>query len=228
MQITCQNLSIGYSNITLHQNINFTIPKGSYTCIIGENGAGKSTLIKTILGLTPPLSGSITIAKELKRGDIGYLPQQTQIQKDFPASVYEVVLSGCLNKIGLRPFYNKKEKKLANDMLEKLGITNLAKNSYSELSGGQQQRVLLARSLCATNKILLLDEPTAGLDISTTAEFYSLVKTLNQEGITIIMITHNLPDVLQDADHILWVEDSSVNYMTKKAYLEREEKSCPL
>lgn len=220
MLITCKNLSIGYSNITLHENINFTIPKGSYTCIIGENGAGKSTLVKTLLGLIPPLKGSIIMEDNLKSIDIGYLPQQTQIQPDFPASVYEVVLSGCLNKVGLRPYYNKEEKKLTHDMLDKLGILHLRKKSYSELSGGQQQRVLLARALCATNKILLLDEPTAGLDVATTADFYSLVHQLHLEGITIIMITHTLQDTLHNADHILCVSNSTINYMTKEEYLE--------
>ncbi len=225
MQIICQDLSIGYSNIALQKNINFAIPRGSYTCVIGENGVGKSTLVKTLLSLTPALSGSIIMEDWLKGIDIGYLPQQTQIQKDFPASVYEVVLSGCLNKIGLRPFYNKKEKNLAQDMLIKLGILNLAKKSYSELSGGQQQRVLLARALCATNKILLLDEPTSGLDVATTAEFYSLLRDLNLEGITIIMITHNLQDVIKDADHILCIENASIEYFTKEKYFERETTS---
>lgn len=220
MQITCQDLSIGYSNITLHENINFQIESGSYTCIIGENGIGKSTLVKTLLGLVSPLSGSITMENELKSIDIGYLPQQTQVQKDFPASVYEVVLSGCLNKIGLRPFYNKSEKKLAKEMLEKLGMSEYSTTSYSELSGGQQQRVLLARALCATSKILLLDEPTAGLDITATAEFYSLIKSLNDEGITIIMITHKLQEVIQDADHILCVNNNGVKYFTKDKYKE--------
>ncbi len=221
MQISCQDLSIGYSNITLHEQINFAIPHGSYTCVIGENGVGKSTLIKTLLGLVPPLSGSIAIENDSKGTDIGYLPQQTQVQKDFPASVFEVTLSGCLNKIGLRPFYTKSEKQLARDMLDKLGMLEFSKRSYSELSGGQQQRVLLARALCATNKILLLDEPTAGLDMATTTDFYHLIKELNQEGITIIMITHNLNDAIDDSNYILSVETKEVIYMTTAEYKER-------
>lgn len=224
MQIICQNLAIGYSNTTLHENINFQIEASSYTCIVGENGIGKSTLIKTLLRLTPPLAGSIVVDNELRGIDIGYLPQQTQIQKDFPASVFEVVLSGCLNKIGLRPFYKKSEKNLAKEMLAKLGISELASKSYSELSGGQQQRVLLARALCSTSKILLLDEPTTGLDIAATQEFYRLIKLLNQEGITIIMITHNLPEVISDADHILTVEQDGIQYLTTKQFQEMEDK----
>ncbi len=209
---------MGYNNTPLHKNINFTIPTGSYVCVVGENGVGKSTLIKTMLGLLPPIEGSISMGGNQSKIDIGYLPQQTQVQRDFPASVFEVVLSGCLNKIGLRPFYNKAEKKLARDMIEKLKITNLTKKSYSELSGGQQQRVLLARALCATTKALLLDEPTSGLDVETTNDFYKLIKSLNNEGITIIMITHNLNEAIQDANLILRLNDSGVNCMTVDEY----------
>ncbi len=220
MEIVCNNLSVGYNNTPLHSNINFTIPPGAYVCVVGENGAGKSTLIKTILGLLPPIDGTITMGKNLSSADIGYLPQQTQVQRDFPASVYEVVISGCLNKLGLRPFYNKSEKKFAKDMLKKLNILDLSKKSYSELSGGQQQRVLLARALCATNKVLLLDEPTAGLDVSATSEFYKLIKLLNEEGITIIMITHNLNEAISDANLVLCLNNCGVNCMTAQAYEE--------
>lgn len=223
MNIKCKNLSIGYGNNVLHENINFTIKSGSYTCMIGENGAGKSTLMKTLLGLTPSLKGEIIIGEGLNATDIGYLPQQTRIQKDFPASVYEVVLSGCLNKVGFRPFYNKAEKKLAKDNLERLGITHLTKKSYSDLSGGQQQRVLLARALCATSKVLLLDEPTTGLDYATTKDFYKLIKKLNVEGITIIMITHRLDDSLEDATHVLSVLESGVKYQDKNEYVKERK-----
>lgn len=220
MQIICQNLSVGYQNMVVRSDINFAIPRGSYTCIVGENGIGKSTLIKTLLGLIPPISGTVTMQDDLKSTDIGYLPQQTQIQRDFPASVFEVALSGCLNKIGLRPFYNTTEKQLAKDMLDKLGILHLAKKSYSELSGGQQQRVLLARALCATSKILLLDEPTAGLDSATTKDFYQLIHRLNQEGTTILMITHNLQEAISYTDYVLLLNQTQVEYLTKDAYLE--------
>ncbi len=222
MEISCRNLTVGYDNKPLHTDINFTIPSGSYTCIVGENGVGKSTLIKTILGLLPPINGDIIIGEGKKRVDIGYLPQQTQVQKDFPACVYEVVLSGCLKKIGFRPFYNKDEKMLASKMLEKLGISHLEKKSYSRLSGGQQQRVLLARALCATEQILLLDEPTAGLDIASTMEFYKIIKELNKEGTTIIMITHNLQDAISDADYVLCLNNCGVSCLTKKAFEERK------
>ncbi len=220
MEIICKNLSVGYNNIPLHSNINLTITAGQYVCIVGENGAGKSTFMKTLLGLLPPIEGSITMGENLSRLDVGYLPQQTQTQKEFPASVYEVVISGCLNKMGFRPFYNKAEHRLAKGMLEKLNIGNLSKRSYSELSGGQQQRVLLARALCATNKVLLLDEPTAGLDIATTKEFYKSIKQLNKEGITIIMITHNLNDVIDDADYVLCINEVGVKCMEVEDYKE--------
>ena len=219
-QIMCKNLSIGYSNNVLHKDINLSINKGSYVCIVGDNGAGKSTFIKTFLGLINPISGSVEMSNGLKPSDIGYLPQQTQVQKDFPASVYEVVLSGCLNKLGFRMFYNNAEKQLAKDMLEKLGITHLMKKSYSTLSGGQQQRVLLARALCATNKILLLDEPSAGLDAGTTREFYHLIKDLNDEGITIMMITHHIQDAIEYSNYILSVNKTGVEYMTTEKFKE--------
>ncbi len=220
MEISCHNLSIGYGNMPLHEDISFHIPAGSYVCVVGENGAGKTTLIKTLLGLIPPIKGSITIGDGEKTYNIGYLPQQTQVQKDFPASVMEVVLSGCLNKMGMRPFYSKSEKVLAKKMLGKLGVAHIEKKSYSQLSGGQQQRVLLARALCATNDILLLDEPTAALDIGATAEFYEILRKLNAEGTTIIMITHNLPEAIDDADYILCINNCAVQCMTKSAYEE--------
>ncbi len=220
MEIICKNLSIGYNGVALHSDINFTIPCGSYVCIVGENGVGKSTLVKTILGLLAPVQGGIHMGEGICARDVGYLPQQTQAQRDFPASVYEVVLSGCLNKVGLRPFYNKSEKQLAKDMLKKLNILELHNTSYSELSGGQQQRVLLARALCATNKVLLLDEPTAGLDSNTTQDFYKLIKSLNNEGITIIMITHTLHDALADADHIICVDRCKVCCVPVGVYRE--------
>ncbi len=218
MEIVCQHLALGYKENVLHSNINFSIPSGSYSAIIGDNGVGKSTLIKTILGLIPPLSGGISLGKGLSNKDIGYLPQQTQTQRDFPASVQEVVRSGCINQMGWRPFYSKAEKQRATDMLSKLGIAHLAQKSYSELSGGQQQRVRLARALCATSKILLLDEPAAGLDIVAAAEFYKLIQELNIEGITIIMITHHLDRVLEDVDYVICLNHCGVHCMTKDAY----------
>ena len=222
MEIVCNDLSIGYTNKAIHTNINLTIPGGSYTCIIGENGIGKSTLIKTLLGLIPPISGSILIGEGNKKFPIGYLPQQTQVQRNFPASVFEVTISGCLKKTGLRPFYNKEERSLARENLVRLGIFELAKKSYSELSGGQQQRVLLARALCATKEILLLDEPTAGLDTASQSEFYRIVKELNKDGVTIIMITHNLPEVIEDTDYIVKIHQDKVECLTKEDYEKGE------
>ncbi len=221
-QLICKDLSIGYDGSALHQRINFGVEQGSYLCIIGENGAGKSTLVKTLLGLIPTIKGTITMADAMKSTDIGYLPQQTQVQKDFPASVFEVVISGCLNQLGFRPFYNKAEKQKAKAWLEKLGMAHLVKRSYSKLSGGQQQRVLLARALCATSKILLLDEPSAGLDTASSAEMCRTIKALNDDGITIIMITHNLEQVINDATHILNVKNQIVEFMPKAEYLAKQ------
>ncbi len=217
--ITIQNLSLGYDSRVIVEDLNCTINSGDYLCIVGENGSGKTTLMKTLLNLQNPISGQILIGDGLKKNEIGYLPQQTVVQKDFPASVQEIVLSGCQSRCGLRPFYSKKEKKLAKENMIKMGILEMKNSCYRELSGGQQQRVLLARALCATQKVLLLDEPVAGLDPKVTAQMYSLIEDLNQEGITIIMISHDIASSVCYATHILHIGDS-IYFGTKDEYLE--------
>lgn len=208
-QLTCQNLCVGYDGQSVLQDLSFELLAGDYLCIVGENGSGKSTLMKTILGLQMPISGRILTGDGLRKNEIGYLPQQTVIQKDFPASVREIVHSGCLGRCGSRPFYNKEEKKLAAEAMEKMQITRLARRCYRELSGGQQQRVLLARALCATQKMLLLDEPVSGLDPKVTAEMYTLIEKLNREdGITVIMISHDVAAAVRYASHILHIGDT--------------------
>ena len=202
-QLSCQSLTLGYEGKTVITGLSFAVEAGDYLCIVGENGSGKSTLMKTILGLKAPMSGRIETGGGLKQSEIGYLPQQTQVQKDFPASVWEVVRSGCLNRQGLRPLYNKQEKRITEESMARLGIAPLAKRCYRELSGGQQQRVLLARALCAARKILLLDEPTAGLDPQAAADLYALIEQLNHDGITVIMISHDIAAAVKYASHIL-------------------------
>lgn len=204
-QIICENVSLGYENQPILTGLNFRVEQGDYLCILGDNGSGKSTLMKTLLGLTPPLAGSFRFGDGLSAKQIGYLPQQTQVQRDFPACVEEVVLSGCQSRCGMRPYYNKEEKRLARENMEQLGIARYAKRCYRELSGGQQQRVLLARALCATRKCLLLDEPVTGLDPRVTAELYEKIRCLNQQGITILMISHDPAAALHYASHILHV-----------------------
>lgn len=207
-QLECKNLTLGYGSKTVIENLSFHVNKGDYLCILGENGSGKSTLMKTILHLLKPLSGTISTGDGLLADEISYLPQQTEVQRDFPASVYEIVLSGCQSRCGKRPFYNKEEKELAAAAMEKLGISHLAKKCYRELSGGQQQRTLLARALCAAQKMLLLDEPVTGLDPAATEEMYSLIKQLNNDGITIIMISHDTEAALKYASHVLHIGTS--------------------
>lgn len=204
-QLTCKNLTLGYNSKIVVENLNFEVNKGDYLCILGDNGSGKTTLMKTLLHLLKPISGSVTTGDGLLADEIGYLPQQTEVQRDFPASVWEIVLSGCQSRCGRRPFYNKEEKKLAKDVLEQLGILSLQKRCYRELSGGQQQRVLLARALCATQKMLLLDEPVTGLDPQATEEMYTLIKELNSKGITILMISHDVNAALKYASHVLHI-----------------------
>lgn len=203
--LTCRGLCLGYEGKEILHDLNFEVNAGDYLCIVGENGSGKSTLMRTILGLQPALSGEIRYGDGLKQSEIGYLPQQTVVQKDFPASVWEIVLSGCQSRNPLKPFYSKEEKELAAQNMERMGIRDFAKRCYRELSGGQQQRVLLARALCATRKCLLLDEPVSGLDPKVTEQMYGLIETLHQDGITIIMISHDLSAALQYADHILHI-----------------------
>ena len=219
-QLTCQNLCAGYDGRPVLQDLSFELLAGDYLCIVGENGSGKSTLMKTILGLQAPISGRILTGDGLRKNEIGYLPQQTVVQKDFPASVREIVLSGCQGRCGSRPFYNKEEKQLAAEAMDKMQITQLARRCYRELSGGQQQRVLLARALCATQKMLLLDEPVSGLDPKVTAEMYTLIEKLNREdGITVIMISHDVAAAVRYASHILHIGDT-VFFGTKTAYLQ--------
>ena len=219
-QLTCQNVRVGYDGRAVLQGLNFEVSPGDYLCIVGENGSGKSTLMKTILGLQAPIGGRILTGDGLRKNEIGYLPQQTQVQKDFPASVREIVLSGCQGRCGSRPFYSKEEKRLAEENIGKMGIGSLTKRCYRELSGGQQQRVLLARALCATRKMLLLDEPVSGLDPRVTAEMYERIEKLNrEEGITVIMISHDISAALRYASHILHI-GSALFFGTKADYLQ--------
>ena len=218
--IKCDGISIAYEGQTVVRDLSFWIEQGDYLCIVGENGSGKSTLMKTLLHLQAPISGTIELGDGLKKNEIGYLPQQTLVQRDFPASVREIVLSGCQSRCGLRPFYNKEEKRVAQKAMEKMMIQDLADHCYRELSGGQQQRVLLARALCAAQKILLLDEPVSGLDPRVTAEMYQLIKDLNKkDGITIIMISHDIAAAVKYATHILHIGEHCF-FGTKKQYLE--------
>jgi zinc transport system ATP-binding protein len=204
-QLTCQNLSLGYEGKTVVSNLSFTVHTGDYLCVVGENGSGKTTMMKTILKLHTPLTGQIQTGSGLTQKEIGYLPQRTMVQKDFPASVREVVRSGLLNRCGLRPYYTKDEKHMADVNMEKLGILPLAARCYRELSGGQQQRALLARALCAARKILLLDEPAAGLDPEASLELYHIIRQLNNDGLTIVMVSHDIAEALQYASHILHI-----------------------
>lgn len=218
--ITCDSLTFGYDGQAVAQPLSFSVNEGDYICIVGENGAGKSTLMKTLLRLQPPVSGSIETGDGLLQTGTGYLPQQTVVQRDFPASVREIVLSGCQSRCGLRPFYNRREKRLAEDNMRRMGIADLRDRCYRNLSGGQQQRVLLARALCATGKLLLLDEPTAGLDPKAASEMYGLIEQLNREsGITVIMISHDVRMALRYASHIIHI--GKKNFVgTCKAYTE--------
>lgn len=217
--IKCENVSIGYEGQTVVRNLSFEINSGDYLCIVGENGSGKSTLVKSLLGLKSVEKGRILYGDGLRQNEIGYLPQQTDSQKDFPASVYEVVLSGRLNSRGIRPFYTQADKKQAWEKMDMLGIRDLARQCFRDLSGGQKQRVLLARALCATKTLLLLDEPVTGLDPIVTAEFYQLIRKINREsGIAVVMVSHDIESAVQYASHILHLQETALFFGTAKEY----------
>lgn len=219
--LTVEDLKLGYESQVVLEHLSFTVNTGDYLCIVGENGSGKSTLMRTLLHLMPALGGKITAGDGLMPNEIGYLPQQTIVQKDFPASVWEIVLSGCQGRCGRRPFYGKAEKDLARENIARMRLEKLTGRCYRELSGGQQQRVLLARALCATRKLLLLDEPVSGLDPKVTAEMYALIEELNREGITIIMISHDIAAAVKYASHILHI-GKKVFFGTKEEYRESD------
>ena len=219
--ITCSDLTLRYEALTVQEHLSFTVEKGDYLCIVGENGSGKSTLVKCLLGLKSADAGTLTLGDGLKRNEIGYLPQQSQIQRSFPASVEEVVRSGCLNSHGIHPFYTKADKARAAEQMERLNITALADRCYRELSGGQQQRVLLARALCATGKLLLLDEPLTGLDPLVASELYGILRHIHEDhGITVVMVTHDVENAVRYASNILHIGRDESFFGTVAAYRE--------
>lgn len=224
--ITVSGASLGYEGKSIVTDLNFEVNQGDYLCIVGENGSGKSTLMKTLLGQKNVVAGKIEFGDGLKQKEIGYLPQQTEVQKDFPASVKEIVFSGCLNGCGMRPFYSKEQKRRALDIMERLDITNLAKSCYRELSGGQQQRVLLARALCASKKLLVLDEPVAGLDPVVTKNLYKLITDINKEGVTVIMVSHDIHAAIEFASHILHIGNKPLFFGTKEDYKNSDGCHC--
>ncbi|MEE1186010.1 MAG: metal ABC transporter ATP-binding protein [Acutalibacteraceae bacterium] len=227
--LECKNLSVGYSSKIVLKNLNFSVRAGDYICVVGENGSGKTTLMKTMLSLQNPIFGEVKFSENLSKNEIGYLPQQTQSQKDFPASVKEIVLSGCNNADKLKPFYSKSDKQKARLNMEKMGILDIKNACYRELSGGQQQRVLLARALCATSKMLLLDEPVSGLDIKAANEMYSIIENLNKnENITVIMISHDIEAALKYSTKILHIGKNiffgtAEEYINSKLFLNNKK-----
>lgn len=217
--ITCEHVDFGYENYDVVIDVTMEVFPKDYLCIVGENGSGKSTLMKGILGLLKPTGGKLTVSEDLRRTGIGYLPQQTAAQRDFPATVYEVVQSGCLSRRGNRPFYSRKEKERTMESMEKLGIMPLKNHCYRELSGGQQQRVLIARALCATNRLLILDEPITGLDPSAIQEFYGIIRKLNQEeDVAVLMVSHDIRNIVTQANKILHLRQQVLFYGDAQEY----------
>lgn len=220
--IRCHDAGLGYENKAIIEHFNFEVQAGDYVCVVGENGSGKSTLLKTILGLIKPVSGEVELSHNIRSGAIGYLPQQTQVQRHFPASVMEVVMSGFLNQKRRLPFYRSEDRKVALYNMERLGIVNLKKSCYGNLSGGQQQRVLLARALCAARDILILDEPVTGLDPMAASELYENLRNLHKEGMAIVMVTHDLRSAVLEADKILHLNDGEYFYGKVNDYMNSD------
>lgn len=219
--LKCEHVDFGYENQDAVIDVSLEVNTGDYICIVGENGSGKSTLMKGILGLLKPTVGKIEISDELKKAGIGYLPQQTAAQKDFPATVFEVVISGCLGKRGNRPFYSAKERQAALSNLERLGIADLKKSCFRDLSGGQKQRALIARALCATDKLLILDEPITGLDPSAIQDFYNIIRKLNrEEQVAILMVSHDMANIVRQAGKILHLQQKALFWGTVQDYLK--------
>lgn len=221
--ITCKDLAFSYSGDTVLSGVNFAVNGGDYLCIVGENGSGKSTLMRGLLGLKEPSSGTITYGDGLRPNEIGYLPQQTDMQRDFPASVFEVALSGRLNSLGRRFFYSKADRAETERNLERIGMLEFKNRCYQELSGGQQQRVLLARALGATSKLLLLDEPVAGLDPVATVDMYNILKLINLcDGVTVVMVSHDVNAALRYATHILQLGHTQLYFGSVKDYVHSD------
>ncbi len=217
-QIICRDVSLGYDGISVCENLNFTVNAGDYLCVVGNNGSGKSTLIKCLLGIRAPLSGNIIRSDGLRVGDIGYLPQQSEVQHDFPATVREVVSAGCAGSLGKHFFYSHAQKERVEQCLRTMNVAELSERAYSELSGGQMQRVLLARALCAAKKIILLDEPVSGLDPETTAEMYDVINHLNSHGLSVIMVTHDISAAAKYASCVLHMGESPEFFPSAEEY----------
>lgn len=222
--IKLKNVTLGYDNNIILKNININIKEGSYVAVLGENGSGKSTLIKGILGLLKPKKGTIEFT--INKNEIGYLPQTNEDNSFFPASVYEIVLSGFLNVLGHRFFYTKKQKEIVIKTLRRLKIENLKNKCFKELSGGQKQRVLLARAIISGKKVLVLDEPVSGLDYKTINDMYSIIDDLNKEGMTIIMISHDLDKMIEHASDILMLKEKDYIYLSTKEFISESNHEC--
>lgn len=221
--ITCEGVTLAYENRVIVKDIGFTVEAGDYVCIVGENGSGKTTLVRTLVGLKRPAAGKITFGEGLGSRDVGYVPQNILTGRDFPATVYEVVTSGLLNRMRLRPFFTKEEKKRAADAMERLGIQDIRDRCFRELSGGQRQRVQLARALCAAEKLLILDEPASGLDPVITKQLYGIIRELNKnDGVSVVMVSHDIKSAVHNASKILHLEKEASFFGTSDEYRQHK------
>lgn len=228
-----RNLSYIYTDrpekTTALRDINLKINKGDFLAIVGPNGSGKTTLVKLILGLLPLQSGEILINGNRSRqfhnwDEIGYVSQKSNsFQKGFPATVSEVVLSGLAKKKGLFRSYNKKDLANRDRVLDMLGIKDLANKNISALSGGQTQRVFIARALITKPSILVLDEPTVGIDAKYVKEFYDVLGRLKQEQVTILLVTHDIGVVVDMADSVACINEHLHFHGSNQAFKQLDE-----
>lgn len=220
--LDCKNLSVGYAGKPVASGMTFSVGPAEALCVVGENGAGKSTLVKTLLGLLPPVSGEVSFGDGVGAGEVGYLPQRGESQKDFPASAWEVALSGRAPRLGVRPFYSRRDREAAKEALSRVGAFDLRNRPFGELSGGQQQRVLLARALASSPKLLVLDEPVTGLDPDAAESLYAQIDELRKDGVGVISVTHDVAGALAHATHVLMVSAGEATCMPAAEWVERE------
>lgn len=217
--INIKNLSINYGDCSIINNLSFDINEGDFLCIVGPNGSGKSTLIKAIIGEVKYSSGSIIFSPSIKQNAIGYLPQNNKINESFPATVTEIIATGCLNR---HHFMNKEMKQKITQTIKTLHIASIKDKEFSELSGGQRQKVLLARALCATSKLLILDEASNNLDYNSKISFYKMLKKLNEtDNLTIVMVTHDLDHNNLLGNKILSLDRDQPFFGSTKEYIRR-------
>jgi ABC-type Mn2+/Zn2+ transport system ATPase subunit len=223
--LTLEHLAVGYGRQVVLPDVNLTLRYGSFTGLLGANGSGKSTLLKTILGIFPPLGGSITLhPKDERKPVLGYVPQRESLDPIYLLSSFEVVLMGVCGRVGAGRFIDRSERDWARQCLKQTGALDLAPKLFSELSGGQKQRVLMARALATKPDLLFLDEPISGIDANASRAIMEVLRELHdQQQLTILMVSHDLNTVRQYAQEVVWLHQGKVLHGPVSELLSREK-----